>query len=72
MLDLKFIRENLDLVKEGVKNKREKVDLDRLISLDSKRREILQEVEQLKNQRNTNSQLIAKLKKEGKSADANI
>ncbi len=72
MLDLKFIRENLDLVKEGVKNKREKVDLDRLISLDSKRREILQEVEQLKNQRNTNSQLIAQLKKEGKSADAEI
>ncbi len=59
MLDLKFIRENLDLVKEGVKNNLEKVDLDRLISLDSKRRIILQEVEQLKNQRNTNSQLIA-------------
>jgi len=72
MLDLKFIRENLDLVKEGVKNKREKVDLDRLISIDSKRRKILQEVEQLKNQRNTSSQLIAKLKKEGKSADAEI
>ena len=72
MLDLKFIRANLDLVKEGVKNKREKVDLDRLISLDSKRRKILQEVEQLKNQRNTSSQLIAKQKKEGKSADAEI
>ena len=70
MLDLKFIRENLDLVKEGVKNKREKVDLDRLVSLDFKRRNILQEVEQLKNQRNTNSQLIAKLKKEGKSASS--
>ena len=44
MLDLKFIRENLDLVKQGVKNKREKVDLDRLVSLDAKRRKILQEV----------------------------
>lgn len=72
MLDLRFIRENLELVKEGAKNKGEKVDLDRLISLDSKRREILQEVEQLKNQRNTSSQRIGRLKKEGKSADTEI
>ena len=47
MLDLTVLCENLELVKEGVKNKDEKVDLDRLVSLDSKSREILRDVEQL-------------------------
>ena len=72
MLDLKFIRENTDLVKQAVQNKREKVDIDKLIALDSQRRELLQKVEKLKQERNTASQAIAKQKKEGKSADADI
>lgn len=72
MLDLKFIRENTNLVKQAVQNKREKVDIDKLIALDSQRRELLQKVEKLKQERNTASQAIAKLKKEGKSADADI
>ena len=72
MLDLKFIRENTDLVKQAVQNKREKVDIDKLIALDSQWRELLQKVEKLKQERNTASQAIAKLKKEGKSADADI
>lgn len=72
MLDLKFIRENTDLVKQAVRNKREKVDIDKLIALDSQRRELLQKVEKLKQERNTASQAIAKLKKDGKSADADI
>ena len=72
MLDLKFIRENTNLVKQVVQNKREKVDIDKLIALDSQRRELLQKVEKLKQERNTASQAIAKQKKEGKSADADI
>lgn len=72
MHELKFIRENLDSVKQAVKNKREKVDLDRLITLDEQRRKMLQEVEQLKHQRNVTSQDIANLKKEKKSADKEI
>ena len=72
MLDLKFIRENTNLVKQAVQNKREKVDIDKLIALDSQRRELLQKVEKLKQERNTASQAIAKQKKEGKSADADI
>lgn len=72
MLDLKFIRENTDLVKQAVQNKREEVDIDKLIALDSQWRELLQKVEKLKQERNTASQAIAKLKKEGKSADADI
>ncbi len=68
MLDLKFIRENLDLVKKAIKDKGESVDVDRLIELDKKRREILREVEELKHQRNVTSQEIARLKREGKDA----
>ncbi len=45
MLDIKFIRENKDLVLEGARKKRVKVDVDALISLDDKRREVLSRVE---------------------------
>lgn len=72
MLDLKFIRDNLDSVKRAVEHKRESVDLDRLINLDAKRRELLQQVEKLKQQRNIASQKIAELKKAGKPAQAEI
>ena len=37
MLDLKFIRENRDLVKEGMKNKNQKIDIDGLLTLDEER-----------------------------------
>src|SRR3989344_1017932 len=40
MLDIKFIRENKDIVAAGAKKKRIDVDLDRLLSLDDKRREL--------------------------------
>lgn len=72
MLDLKFIRENLDLVKEAVENKQEKVDLERLIVLDARRRDVLKEVEELKHKRNLASQEIGRLKHEGKDAQKEI
>jgi len=72
MLDMKFIRENPDLVKQAITNKREKADVDKLLELDSQRRANLQEVEQLKAERNKASQSIAKLKREGKDAGAAI
>ncbi|MFQ5651829.1 MAG: serine--tRNA ligase [bacterium] len=72
MLDLKFIRDNLETVKQAVANKRERVDLDKLVSLDAHRRQLLQQVEKLKQERNTVSQQIGKLKKAGQSAQAEI
>ncbi|MFQ5605977.1 MAG: serine--tRNA ligase [bacterium] len=72
MLDLKFIRENLELVKTAVKNKREKVDVDKLVELDSQRRQALQEVEAQKRQRNLSSQQIAQLKRQGQDAQVEI
>jgi seryl-tRNA synthetase len=69
MLDLKFIRDNPKLVKKGIKNKGEMGDVDEILKLDTRRRDIIQNVEQLKHQRNDLSQQVSKLKKEGTSAE---
>ncbi len=68
MLDLKFIRENVELVQQAIKNKNEKADLNLLLELDSNRRELLQKVEKLKAQKNQASDEVARLKREGKDA----
>ncbi len=52
MLDIKFIRENADLVKKGAKDKQFDVDIDHLLSLDTRRRELIQESEQVRARRN--------------------
>lgn len=56
MLDIKFIRENADIVKEGVKNKGVDVDIDKLIELDNKRKHLQTEIDDLRSQRKKNSQ----------------
>lgn len=63
MLDLKFVRENTKLVEEAVKSRNGSLDLTEFLELDKKRREITQQVEALKKERNTASQEIGKLKK---------
>ena len=68
MLDLKFIRENPDKVKEAIVLKNEKGDVDRVLELDQERRKVIFEVENLKKDRNENSNLVAQFKKEKKDA----
>ncbi len=65
MLDLKFIRNNPALVKKASRDKGEKEVVDLIIDLDSRRRGIIGEVEQLKEERNRRSKEIAELKKQG-------
>ncbi|MBI2023524.1 serine--tRNA ligase [Candidatus Giovannonibacteria bacterium] len=48
MLDIKFIRENRDLVKEAARKKKIKLDLDRLMALDEKRRKLIAETDELR------------------------
>jgi seryl-tRNA synthetase len=72
MLDLKFIRENPQRVKDGIKAKGEMGDVDKVLELDAERREIIRKVEDLKKQRNENSKKVAQLKKEGKDASSVI
>ncbi|SET75240.1 seryl-tRNA synthetase [Natronincola peptidivorans] len=67
MLDIKKIRADLDNIKAAMNRRGEKgFDLDQVVELDEKRREVLQQVEQMKNQQKTVSKEIPKLKKEGK------
>ena len=67
MLDIKFIREHPDIVKEGIKNKGETGDVDEILKLDVERRKIIHETEKLKRKRNEFSQKVSKLKKDNKS-----
>jgi seryl-tRNA synthetase len=72
MLDIKFIRENYDRVREGTEAKGLTVNLGALLSLDERRRALLQEGEALKAQRNQVTASIGTLKREKKDASAAI
>ena len=72
MLSLKYIRENKDYVQESLSKKQSKTDVDKLLELDSQRRHYLQEVEQLRAEKNKVSNTIAELKKAGRVADEEI
>ncbi len=72
MLDIKFIRENADLVKASLKNRNLKLDLDSLIKLDDDRRGILSKLEVLRAQRNKANDEISILLKEKKDAKDKI
>ena len=68
MLDIKFIRDNQDKLKETIKNKNVDLDLDQLLDLDAKRRTLLAEVETLQSTKNSFSKEIAGLSAEDKEA----
>ena len=72
MLELKFIRENREKVEEMLRNRNSSLTLDEFFQLDDQRREILGEVEALKQKRNVESNEIARLKKEKQDATALI
>lgn len=59
MLDIKFIRDNLDIVKMAAKKKHIKIDLDRLVAVDDSRRELMTELEAKKAEQNETSRNIA-------------
>lgn len=64
MLDLRFIRDNAEKVKAGLAAKRANVDLDRLIELDYKRRQLIVEIDDLKAKKNEASDRIGRLIKD--------
>ncbi|WP_297406293.1 serine--tRNA ligase, partial [uncultured Cetobacterium sp.] len=68
MLDLRFIRENIETLQEMLVNRGSNIDLQEFVKLDAERREILTEVELLKNKRNVESAEVAKRKKAGEDA----
>ena len=72
MLDIKFIRENADLVRQSLAARAAKVDLDELLALDEQRRKILLQLDDLRRQKNEANDEIAKLLKEKKDPKAKI
>lgn len=75
MLDIKFIRENPDKVKENIKNKfqDERLPLvDEVIALDSELREIQTEGDKMRADRNTSSKEIGKLMQQGLRDEAEV
>jgi seryl-tRNA synthetase len=69
MLDLKFIRENVDFVKNGLAKKNDSVDIDDILTLDENRRKLQFTFDNNKAQQNKVSKDIAQLKKEGGNAE---
>lgn len=66
MLDLKFIRSNPDVVRAAIRHKNEKADLDNLLRLDSEKRRLQYDFDNLRAEQNEFSQQVPLLKKEGK------
>lgn len=72
MLDIKFIRENWDAVQKALDARNTSVDLKALQATDEEHRNLLQEIETLRNKRNTVTDQIAALKKAGEDATPQV
>tara|TARA_Y100001968_G_scaffold323310_1_gene360781 strand:+ start:112 stop:1377 length:1266 start_codon:yes stop_codon:yes gene_type:complete len=72
MISLQFIRDNHDLIKEALISKKVDLDLNKILNLDIKRRELIKEADALKAKRNRVSQQISEKKKNNQSAEDEI
>lgn len=72
MLDIKFVRDNPELVLQNLKNRNNPMNLDHFMELEKQRREIIAETENLKSQKNAVSKKISEMKKNKENADAVI
>jgi len=72
MLDLKFIRENPDIIEKGLAAKRASIDLRVLLELDQKRRDISSQLDDLRSQKNQANAEISRLLKEKKDSKTKI
>jgi seryl-tRNA synthetase len=72
MLDLKFVRANMDLIAQMCKDRGYELDLSRFRSLDERRRSVLTDLEELRHERNRVSDKIAVMKKQGEDSSSLI
>jgi len=72
MLDLKYIKNNLDLVKHGMEKRGADIDFSDLLKNEEKRKSLLLNIEELRHKRNTVSDDIAQMKKSGQDAQPSI
>lgn len=72
MLDPRLYREDVDAIRRGLERRGAQVDLDTMVALDVEKRKINARLDQLKAERNASSDNIAKMKKAGQDASADI
>ena len=72
MISIKFIRDNIEIVKESLASRSSNINLDLVLTLDNSRRDIIKSVEVLKADRNYYSKEIAKQKQLGEKCDSEI
>jgi seryl-tRNA synthetase len=70
VLDPKYIRANLDYVRQKTRERGVEIDFDRLLSLDEERRKTISRVEELAYLRNAGSKKVGELKRQGKHEEA--
>ena len=72
MLSIKYIKENINKVKQAIDSKNVEFNLDNILNLDDRRRSIIGEVEQLKSKRNTTNKLISEYRKDNRDSSVLI
>lgn len=72
MLDIKFIRNNIDRVQEVMRNRGQEFYLDRFLQREQERLGLLREAEELKHQRNVASEEIGRRKQRGEGAEEEV
>jgi seryl-tRNA synthetase len=72
MLEIKFVRQNLERVQQALENRGGTADWQQFVQIDDQRKTILAEIEQLRHRRNVVSDEIAALKKSGQEAQAMV
>lgn len=70
MLDIRFIRENPELVAQSCKNRNNKWDIEVFLKTDAQRRELIGQTEALKAERNATSKSIGQMMREGRKDEA--
>jgi seryl-tRNA synthetase len=68
MLDAKFVRENIEIIKESLRNRNYALSLDEFLKFEEQRRSLLKEAEELRNRRNVVSEEIGRLRIEKQDA----
>jgi seryl-tRNA synthetase len=72
MLDIRFVRENVEIINAALTKRGGKISLDGFLKDEQQRRELLLEVEELRGKRNTVSQEVGRLKQNKENADTQI
>ena len=68
MLDIKYLRQNIDFVVKKMGERGQALNLERFLALDAQRRDVIQEVEALRGERNTVSKQVGEKKKNREDA----